>query len=107
MIGPADAAYETARKVHNGVTENRPAVSVRCVAWPTVLAALQFGLEQRLPIAAGGLVSAIAAPTGGTDAHTSLEIFARGSLQAPANACPLSIKASAGGAHRPGQPRPI
>ena len=31
----ADAAYETAREVRNGVTDNGPAASVHCVAWPT------------------------------------------------------------------------
>jgi FAD/FMN-containing dehydrogenase len=54
VIGPADPDFETARKVHNGMIDKRPAVIARCTGVPDVRAALQFGLAQDLPIAVRG-----------------------------------------------------
>jgi FAD/FMN-containing dehydrogenase len=54
VIGPADAEYEIARKVHNGMIDKRPAVIVRCGGVADVMAALRFGLEHGLPIAVRG-----------------------------------------------------
>jgi FAD/FMN-containing dehydrogenase len=54
VIGPADADYEAARKVHNGMIDKRPAVVARCTGVADVMAALQFGLAHDLPIAVRG-----------------------------------------------------
>jgi FAD/FMN-containing dehydrogenase len=54
VIGPADPDYETARRVHNGMIDKRPAVIARCSGVADVKAALQFGLEHDLPIAVRG-----------------------------------------------------
>lgn len=54
VIGPDDRGYDIARKVQNGMIDKRPAVIARCTGVADVLAALQFGLEQNLPIAIRG-----------------------------------------------------
>jgi FAD/FMN-containing dehydrogenase len=54
VIGPADAEYETARRVHNGMIDKRPAVIARCQGVADVKAALAFGLAHALPIAVRG-----------------------------------------------------
>src|SRR3990172_10623578 len=54
VIGPADPDYETARKVHNGMIDRRPAVIARCTGVADVRAALQFGLAHDLQIAVRG-----------------------------------------------------
>src|SRR5215212_1531601 len=56
ILEPADAGYETARRVHNGLIDRRPAVIVRARTTNDVVAALAFarrvGLE--LSIRGGG-----------------------------------------------------
>ena len=54
VIGPADPEYESARSVHNGMIDKRPAVIARCTGVADVMAALQFGLDHELPIAVRG-----------------------------------------------------
>ena len=54
VIGREDAGYDVARRVHNGMIDKRPAVIARCVGVADVLAALQFGIEQDLPVAVRG-----------------------------------------------------
>jgi FAD/FMN-containing dehydrogenase len=54
VIGPADPSYETARRVHNGMVDRRPAAIARCTGLADVKAALRFGLDQDLPIAVRG-----------------------------------------------------
>jgi FAD/FMN-containing dehydrogenase len=54
VLGPADPAYETARRVHNGMIDKRPAVIARCTGVADVMAALRFGTEHGLPIAVRG-----------------------------------------------------
>ena len=54
MLGPADAGYEAARKVHNGMIDKRPAVIARCTGVADVMTALAFGIDQRLPVAVRG-----------------------------------------------------
>ncbi len=54
VIGPSDPGYETARRVHNGMIDKRPAVIARCTGVADVVVALQFGLRHDLPIAVRG-----------------------------------------------------
>jgi FAD/FMN-containing dehydrogenase len=54
VIGPADPGYDTARAVHNGMIDKRPAVIARCTGVADVRAALHFGLDQQLPVAVRG-----------------------------------------------------
>ncbi|WP_448624038.1 FAD-binding oxidoreductase [Geodermatophilus sp. URMC 64] len=54
VIGPADAEYDTARRVHNGMIDKRPAVIARCTGVADVMAALEFGITHDLPIAVRG-----------------------------------------------------
>ncbi|MCV2491928.1 FAD-binding oxidoreductase [Geodermatophilus sp. YIM 151500] len=54
VIGPADPGYETARRVHNGMIDKRPAVIARCTGVADVQAALHFGIAHDLPVAVRG-----------------------------------------------------
>jgi FAD/FMN-containing dehydrogenase len=56
VLGPDDPGYDTARRVHNGMIDKRPALVAYCTGVVDVLAALLFGREHDLPIAvrAGG-----------------------------------------------------
>jgi FAD/FMN-containing dehydrogenase len=54
VIGPADAEYETARRIHNGMIDKHPAVIARCHGVADVKVALAFGLAHALPIAVRG-----------------------------------------------------
>ncbi len=44
LIGPSDAAYESARKVYNGMIDKRPRLIARCGDVADVIAAVQFGV---------------------------------------------------------------
>ncbi len=52
LIGPKDAAYESARKVYNGMIDKRPRLIARCVDVADVIAAVEFG-------ASNGMLTAI------------------------------------------------
>jgi len=54
VIEPADSAYESARKVYNGMIEKRPRVIARCADVADVMAAVQFGRENNLLTAIRG-----------------------------------------------------
>src|SRR4051794_6500800 len=54
VIDPADPEYDTARRVHNGMIDKRPAVIARCTGVADVMVALQFGIAHGLPIAVRG-----------------------------------------------------
>src|ERR1700693_4734675 len=56
LIQPADAAYDSARKVYNGMIDKRPCLIARCVDVADVIAAVNFGGENGLltAIRAGG-----------------------------------------------------
>ncbi len=54
LIAPGDDAYETARKVHNGMIDRRPRLIARCADVGDVIAALRFGRENNLPVAVRG-----------------------------------------------------
>ncbi len=54
IIGPDDAGYDDARRVWNHMIDRRPACIARCASVDDVVAAVNFGREQRLPIAVRG-----------------------------------------------------
>jgi hypothetical protein len=45
LIQPVDAAYESARKVYNGMIDKRPRLIARCVDVADVIAAVRFGAD--------------------------------------------------------------
>ncbi len=54
LIQPGDAAYESARKVHNGMIDKRPRLIARCTNVADVTAAVQFGRENEMLTAVRG-----------------------------------------------------
>ncbi len=54
LIQPADAAYESARKVYNGMIDKRPRLIARCVDVADVMAAVNYGRENDLLTAIRG-----------------------------------------------------
>ncbi len=54
VLGPDDPGYDTARRVHNGMIDKRPAVIARCSGVADVMAALRFGVEHGLAVAVRG-----------------------------------------------------
>ena len=54
LIQPADAAYDAARKVYNGMIDKRPQLIARCVDVADVMAAVQFGRDNQLLTAIRG-----------------------------------------------------
>jgi FAD/FMN-containing dehydrogenase len=54
VITPDHAAYETARRVWNGMIDKHPAVIARCADADDIAAALRFAGEHELPIAVRG-----------------------------------------------------
>src|SRR5580704_16496480 len=54
VIQPADEAYESARKVYNGMVDRRPALIVRCVDVADVIAAVDYGRSNQLLTAIRG-----------------------------------------------------
>jgi FAD/FMN-containing dehydrogenase len=54
LIQPGDAAYESARKVYNGMIDKRPRLIARCVDVADVIAAVGYGRENGLLTAIRG-----------------------------------------------------
>src|SRR5262249_20406921 len=54
LITPADAGYETARKVYNAMIDRRPALIARCHDSADVMAGVTFAREQGLALALRG-----------------------------------------------------
>ena len=54
LIGPDHEAYDTARRVHNGLIDKRPALIARCSGVADVVDALALGRRHGLPIAIRG-----------------------------------------------------
>jgi FAD binding domain/Berberine and berberine like len=54
LIQPADAGYESARKVYNGMIDKHPRLIARCVDVADVMAAVNFGRENGLLTAIRG-----------------------------------------------------
>lgn len=54
LIEPTDAAYDSARRVHNGMIDKRPKLIARCVDVANVMAAVRFGRENQMLTAVRG-----------------------------------------------------
>jgi FAD/FMN-containing dehydrogenase len=54
VLEPADAGYDAARKVHNGLIDRRPALIVRCRTTTDVVAAVAFARRAGLEISIRG-----------------------------------------------------
>jgi FAD/FMN-containing dehydrogenase len=54
IIQPGDPSYDSARKVYNAMIDKRPAVIARCVDSADVMAAVDFGRENKLLTAIRG-----------------------------------------------------
>jgi FAD/FMN-containing dehydrogenase len=54
LIQPGDDAYETARRVHNGMIDRRPALIARCADVADVIAGVNFAREHELLLAVRG-----------------------------------------------------
>jgi FAD/FMN-containing dehydrogenase len=50
VLTPSDDGYDSARSIHNGMIDRRPAAIVRCGGVADVMRAIEFGVEQRLPV---------------------------------------------------------
>ena len=54
LIQPGDPAYESARKVYNGMIDKRPSLIARCVDVADVIAAVRFGADKGMLTAIRG-----------------------------------------------------
>ncbi|HUZ45438.1 MAG TPA: FAD-binding oxidoreductase [Terriglobia bacterium] len=54
IIQPGDPAYDSARKVYNGMIDKRPQIIVQCMDVADVMAAVEFGRESNLLTAIRG-----------------------------------------------------
>jgi FAD/FMN-containing dehydrogenase len=54
LITPADAGYDEARRVHNGLIDRRPALIVRCQNAADVAAAITFAADEGLDLSVRG-----------------------------------------------------
>ncbi|MFN3323316.1 MAG: FAD-binding oxidoreductase [Bryobacteraceae bacterium] len=54
LITPEDSAYESARKVYNGMIDRRPRLIVRCVDAADVMASVNFARDNTLQLAIRG-----------------------------------------------------
>ena len=54
LIQPGEKGYDEARQVYNGMIDRRPRLIVRCADAADVLAAVNFGRENRMLIAVRG-----------------------------------------------------
>ena len=54
VVGRSHPDYEGARKLYNGMIDKRPLLIARCVDVTDVIAAVNFGRDEGLPIAIRG-----------------------------------------------------
>jgi len=54
LIQSSDAAYESARKVYNGMIDKRPRLIARCADVADVIAAVRFGVDNGMLTAIRG-----------------------------------------------------
>ena len=54
IIGPADAGYDDARRVHNAMIDRRPALIARCVTTADIVDALQYARAEGMDVSVRG-----------------------------------------------------
>jgi FAD/FMN-containing dehydrogenase len=54
LLQPADAGYDDARNVHNGLIDKRPALIARCRCVADIVDAIKLAREQKLEVAVRG-----------------------------------------------------
>lgn len=54
LIGRSDPGYDEARSLYNGMIDKRPLLIARCADAADVIASVNFGRDQRIPIAVRG-----------------------------------------------------
>jgi len=54
LLRPGDDGYESARKIHNGMIDRRPAAIFRCAGAADVIGAVNFAREHQLEVAVRG-----------------------------------------------------
>ena len=54
LLLPTDSGWDTARRVHNGLVDKRPALIAQCLGAADIAAAVRLGREQSLEIAVRG-----------------------------------------------------
>jgi hypothetical protein len=81
LIQPTDAAYDSARKVYNGMIDKRPQLIARCVDVADVMAAVQFGRDNQMLTAIRGGGHNGAGLSRGTRFHDEV-VFTRRELEA-------------------------
>jgi hypothetical protein len=54
IVQQADAGYDDARKLYNAMVDKRPKLIARCIDAADVIAAVNFGRDNGLPIAIRG-----------------------------------------------------
>ncbi len=54
LLGPTDSGYESARKVHNGLIDKRPALIARCRGVADIVDAVKLAHDQELDVAVRG-----------------------------------------------------
>jgi FAD/FMN-containing dehydrogenase len=54
LLRPGDAAYDEARRIHNGLIDRRPALIAQCVGVDDVVAAVRFAREHGVEVAVRG-----------------------------------------------------
>src|SRR5918912_503577 len=54
ILAPGDPGYDEARRIHNGLIDNRPALIARCLSTADVVDAVNFGRDGGLEISVRG-----------------------------------------------------
>src|SRR5439155_26131163 len=54
LLRPGDDEYESARRIHNGMIDRRPAMIVRCAGVAEVMWAVSFAREHEMLVAVRG-----------------------------------------------------
>jgi FAD/FMN-containing dehydrogenase len=54
LLSPADAGWDAARRVHNGMVDKRPALIAQCLGSADIASAVRFARDHRLDIAVRG-----------------------------------------------------
>ena len=54
LLRPGDDEYESARRIHNGMIDRRPAMIVRCAGVADVMRAVSFAREHEMLVAVRG-----------------------------------------------------